>query len=149
MTLSFFLHLSGLQHEVIHPSDPFGLLLDFETLPGQLREVGKRPKINAHVIISCLNVFIIFWIHRPACTVRKSYQWRAWTEELNLYMTRHANNSLASWESSLGSLRSNGFQSSYCAKARARAKEMALFCFRPNFLDELARKHLLRNASYY
>ena len=53
MTRFFFSHLSGLQHEVIHPSDPFGLPLDFETLPGQLREVGKRPKINAHVTFSC------------------------------------------------------------------------------------------------
>ena len=74
MTLSFFSHLSGLQHEVIHPSDPFGLPLDFETLPGQLRELGKRPKINAHVTLASyislttltlplsseLNVFIIF-----------------------------------------------------------------------------------------
>ena len=94
-----------------------------------------------------MNVFIIFWIHRPACTVRKRCQWRAWTEELKL--TRHANNSLGSWESSLDSLRSNGFQSSYCVKVGARAKEMALFCFRPNFLDELARKRLLRNSSYY
>ena len=87
-----------------------------------------------------MNVFIIFWIHRPACTVRKRCQWRAWTEELKL--TRHANNSLGSWESSLDSLRRNGFQSSYCVKVGARAKEMALFCFRPNFLDELERKTL-------
>ena len=34
--------LSGLQHTVIHPVDPFGLPLDFQTLPGQLRQVGKR-----------------------------------------------------------------------------------------------------------
>ncbi|CAH3029233.1 unnamed protein product [Porites evermanni] len=39
MTGRYPIH-TGLQHEVIHPSDPFGLPLDFETLPGQLREVG-------------------------------------------------------------------------------------------------------------
>ena len=51
------------------------------------------------------------------------------------------------------SLRSKRFQSSYCAKVRAGAKKNPLplplpchsfFCSRPNFLDELARKRLLR-----
>ena len=51
------------------------------------------------------------------------------------------------------SLRSKRFQSSYCAKVRAGAKKNPLplplpchsfFCPRPNFLDELARKRLLR-----
>ena len=42
----FLLHLfpQGLQHQTIHPSSPFGLPLDFQTLPGQLREVGKQLK---------------------------------------------------------------------------------------------------------
>jgi len=39
MTGRYPIH-TGLQHEVIHPPDPFGLPLDFQTLPGQLREVG-------------------------------------------------------------------------------------------------------------
>ena len=47
------------------------------------------------------------------------------------------------------SLRSKRFQSSYCAKVRAGAKKkvkgvIPFFCSRPNFLDKLARKHLLR-----
>ena len=57
------------------------------------------------------------------------------------------------------SLRSKRFQSSYCAKVRAGAKQEkgwvpsfpspspvipSFFCSRPNFLDELARKRLLR-----
>ena len=49
------------------------------------------------------------------------------------------------------SLRSKRFQSSYCAKVRVGAKKNPLplpchffFCSRPNFLDELARKRLLR-----
>ncbi|XP_015775078.1 PREDICTED: arylsulfatase B-like [Acropora digitifera] len=41
MTGRYPIH-TGLQHTVIHPVDPFGLPLDFQTLPGQLREVGKR-----------------------------------------------------------------------------------------------------------
>ena len=40
--LLLFLSPQGLQHEVVHPTDPFGLPLDFQTLPGQLREVGKQ-----------------------------------------------------------------------------------------------------------
>ncbi|XP_067057176.1 arylsulfatase B-like [Acropora muricata] len=39
MTGRYPIH-TGLQHTVIHPVDPFGLPLDFQTLPGQLREVG-------------------------------------------------------------------------------------------------------------
>ncbi|XP_067057174.1 arylsulfatase B-like isoform X1 [Acropora muricata] len=39
MTGRYPIH-TGLQHAVIHPSDPFGLPLDFQTLPGQLRDVG-------------------------------------------------------------------------------------------------------------
>ena len=39
------------------------------------------------------------------------------------------------------SLRSKRCQSSYCAKARAEAKKKGSL---PNFLDELARKHLPR-----
>ena len=42
------------------------------------------------------------------------------------------------------SLRSKRFQSSYCATGRAGAKKNPLFCSRPNFPDELARKPLLR-----
>ena len=59
------------------------------------------------------------------------------------------------------SLRNKRFQSSYCAKVRAGAKNkkkkveflhspppppsfLLFFCSRPNFLDELARKRLLR-----
>ena len=44
------------------------------------------------------------------------------------------------------SLRSKRFQSSYCAKVRAEAikKGHSFFCSLPNFLDELARKRLLR-----
>ena len=59
------------------------------------------------------------------------------------------------------SLRSKRFQSSYCAQVRAGAKKKggrgrrrgviplplprhSFFCSRPNFLDELARKRLLR-----
>ena len=58
-----------------------------------------------------------------------------------------------------GSLRSKRFQSSYCAKVRAEAKKkggrgrergvnrqsiLFFFCSRPDVLDELARKRLLR-----
>lgn len=39
MTGRYPIH-TGLQHAVIHPSDPFALPLDFQTLPGQLRKVG-------------------------------------------------------------------------------------------------------------
>ena len=46
------------------------------------------------------------------------------------------------------SLRSKRFQSSYCAKVRAGAKKkvkgvIPFFRSRPNFLEKLARKHLL------
>ena len=41
------------------------------------------------------------------------------------------------------------FQSTDCAKVVARAKEMPRFCPRPNFLDELARKLLLRRLSVH
>ena len=43
------------------------------------------------------------------------------------------------------SLRSKRFQSSYCAKVAAGAKKR---CIRPNFLDELARKRLLRRLEW-
>ena len=49
---------------------------------------------------------------------------------------------------SRGSLRSKRFQSSYCAKVRAEAiplpRHFFFFCSRPDVLDELARKRLLR-----
>ena len=43
------------------------------------------------------------------------------------------------------SLRSKRFQSSYCAQVRA---SFLFFCSRPNFLDELGRKRLLRRLQY-
>ena len=75
----------------------------------------------------------------------------------------------------IDSLRSKRFQSSYCAKVRARAKKggrgrgrgeeetlarflrspppppplHSFFCSRPNFLDKLARKRLLRRLVYW
>ncbi|XP_027050910.1 arylsulfatase B-like [Pocillopora damicornis] len=39
MTGRYPIH-TGLQHFVIRPSNPFGLPLDFQTLPGQLKKVG-------------------------------------------------------------------------------------------------------------
>ena len=36
--LFFFL---GLQHDVIHPEDSYGLPLDFDLLPQKLKEAGK------------------------------------------------------------------------------------------------------------
>ena len=49
----------------------------------------------------------------------------------------------------LPSLRSKRFQSSYCTKVRAGAKKKKVEGggSRSNFLDELARKHLLRRQS--
>lgn len=39
MTGRYPIH-TGLQHEVVHPTNPFGLPLDFQTLPEQLKKVG-------------------------------------------------------------------------------------------------------------
>ena len=49
------------------------------------------------------------------------------------------------------SLRSKRFQSSHCAKVRAGEKKKSIlfffFCSRPDVLDELARKRLLRRLT--
>ena len=61
------------------------------------------------------------------------------------------------WQGIIRSLRSKRFQSSYCAKVRAGhfpspppppRPFFFFFCSRPNFLDELARKRLLRRLDY-
>ena len=33
--------LLGLQHDVIHPEDPYGLPLDFDLLPQKLKKAGE------------------------------------------------------------------------------------------------------------
>ena len=38
----YFLHLSGLQHSVILPPQPYGLPLNFKTLPQSLQDAGKK-----------------------------------------------------------------------------------------------------------
>ena len=38
---SFISFLIGLQHDVIHPPDPFGLPLEYSILPQELKKVGK------------------------------------------------------------------------------------------------------------
>ena len=55
---------------------------------------------------------------------------------------------LANYDSKLlSSLRSKRFQSSYGAKVRAGAKKKLFFALVPTFLDELARKRLLRRLT--
>lgn len=37
----FTLFFIGMQHDVIHPPDPFGLPLEYSLLPQELKKVGK------------------------------------------------------------------------------------------------------------
>ena len=42
LRLSLFLCFPGLQHFVIEPPEPYGLPLNFKTLPETLRDAGKK-----------------------------------------------------------------------------------------------------------
>ena len=91
--------------------------------------------------------FAFTWWHFPDRRVsgKNTSRWS--------YVTKSAAPKLMKKSLLESSLRSKRFQSSYCAKVRAGAKKnhspppppsFLFFCSRPNFLDELARKRLLR-----
>ena len=49
LRLSLSLCFPGLQHFVIEPPEPYGLPLNFKTLPETLRDAGKKHKLfNVH-----------------------------------------------------------------------------------------------------
>ena len=56
----FFFFASGLQHDVIHPGDPFGLPLEYSILPQELKKVGKS-------LISSTQPFWTCFILRLSC----------------------------------------------------------------------------------
>lgn len=41
---SLIYFLLGLQHDVIHPENPYGLPLDFDLLPQKLKQAGRYWK---------------------------------------------------------------------------------------------------------
>ena len=52
----FVLFFKGMQHDVIHPPDPFGLPLEYSLLPQELKKVGKCESCISRHLPNCSSV---------------------------------------------------------------------------------------------
>ena len=85
----FLFFSSGLQHDVIHPEDPFGLPLEYSILPQELKKVGKSLISSTQAFwtcfilrlscVQCFSKFCVCYSKKPLTVVTKEGEVNRWS----------------------------------------------------------------------